>query len=510
VLFTLPIWIATHPPMADYPQHLSMASVLRWYDDPARLLSENYALAFTRPNTAFVILVAALSYVMPLGMAGKLLMSLSVVATGLAGLALARRTGRPGWYGLFALLSVYNFAFFFGFVNNVIATPLFLYGIVLTDRMLDRPVSFHSWLLLATSGCAFYFVHLQFLFLYVGAVGWLTITRHRGWSDSLWRFSSLVVGVTLVLLYYFMRNEETYGYHEKQIFSTNHESALIFDKLIDIPDYVFGVRGDGKQWLLLGLAVLAGLLVYRVRLRPQVECQESREPLSFSLVRARVVGSLERTRFHSLTAWIFALYLLMPHVFVGVFIYQRLIAVACLLIPAVLPLPDPTRLRPAKLVLTASLVMHLVLTSDDAYTFHLETRGGHELIAKTEPGKKLMPLMIRLGSMGVRYPPLAIHFGSNYLAKKGGRVFFSFSELHITMVQLRPGLAFDDQDATMNEWQPWLFRFDDFGYHYDYFLYYGDITRMAPLFGKSLAKMAWEIRDDWVLLWRKPEVVSTR
>ena len=193
-LFTLPIWVGIHPPMTDYPQHLSMASILRWYHDPARHLVETYALEYARPNTAFVYLVAGLSYLVPIGIAGKLLIALSVAATGLAGLNLARRAGRPGWFGLFALLAAYNFAFFFGFVNNVIATPLLLYGVVLIDRLLDRPMGWRSWLIIALYGCSFYFVHIQFLFLFVGAVGWLTLTRFPGWRNSLWIFSALPFG----------------------------------------------------------------------------------------------------------------------------------------------------------------------------------------------------------------------------------------------------------------------------------------------------------------------------
>jgi hypothetical protein len=507
LLFTLPIWLGTQPPMADYPQHLSMASILRWYHDPARHLVENYAFVYTRPNTAFFFFVAALSYVMPLEIAGKLLMALSVLATGLAGLTLARRAGRPGWFGLFTLLATYDFAFFFGFVNNVIATPLFVYGIVLVDRLLDRPVGWRSWLTVATYTCCFYFVHVQFLFLFVCTLGWLTLTRFPGWRSSLAMLSTPLVGVTMTLLYYFLRHEETYGYHEKRIFTTVHDPPLVFDKVSEIPGFVFGIRVDGTQWLLFLLCALAALRLSQVRLRTQVEAPCASEPQSAPL-RARVPAILSRTRFHSLGAWLFVSYLLMPHVFVGVFVYQRLIAVAWLIIPAVLPIPDRRRLKLAKLLVATALVVQLLLVADTAYTFDVETRGGHELIAKTEPGKSLMPIILNHGSTTMKDPPLALHFGAYYLAEKGGRISFSFSELHISSVQLRPGLAFDDLHTTAHEWTPQLFLFSDFGYHFDYFLYRGDFERLPSIFGKSLAQMNWETRDDWILLWRKPTAVT--
>ena len=501
ILFTLPIWIALHPPMADYPQHLSMAAILHWYHDPARHLAETYTLALTRPNTVFALLVAGLTYLMPLGVAGKLVMSCAVAMTGMAGFALARRAGRPGWFGLFALLSVYNFAFFFGFVNNVIATPLFLYGVVVADRQLDRPIGWRSWLVLASYGCAFYFVHIQFLCLFVATVGWLTLLRRRDWRSWLWISSSQVPTVTITLLYYFLRHEETYGYHEKKIFGDTHEPLLTFDKLTEIPQNLFGVLANSQHWLLLGMVVATSVLVVRSRLRPSLSPAVALE----QDFRTNTLDFLARTRFVSLALWFFAAYLLMPHIFVGAFIYQRLIAVAFLILPAVLPIPDPRKIRPAKLVLAGTVALQILVLVHAADIFDAETRRGHALIAKTSPGKNLMAVMMWMGSAGIQDPPLFLHFGSHYLAEKGGRIFFSFSELHISPVQLRSELAFDDQDASMNEWQPLSFRFADFGYHYDYFLCHGDFARLGPIFGRHMADLAWEIQGDWILLWRKAQ-----
>jgi len=503
VIFALPIWIGNHPPMVDYPQHLSMASMLRWYNDPLRNLSDVYTLALTRPNTVFFFLAAALSYLVPLAVAGKFLMWLSVVATGMAGLALARRAGRPGWYGLFSLLSAYNYAFFFGFANNVIATPLLLYGIVLADRRLDRPLRPGAWLVLAVYSALFYVVHIQFLFLYVAAVGWLALVRYRGRRNLVGTASALSVGVALALSYHLIHGDKsTFGYHERNIYSDIHAPPLLYDKLMAIPEHLFGGRADDQHWLLFGLAMLAVLVACRASSRPAAE--EDRETDARPPLRARVFGTLSRTRFHTLAAWFLFSYFLMPHVFVGVFVYQRLVAVAFLMLPAVLPIPNPGRTRTVKLVLGAALAALSIATADAAHTFHLESRGGHELIAKTSPGKNLMAIMIWMGSTGIQNPPMFLNFGAHYVAEKGGRIFFSFAELRIAPVQLPPELEFEDQYAGMNEWQPRRFRFADFGYHYDYFLCRGNFDWLKRIFGKHLSRLAWEVRDDWILLWRKP------
>src|SRR5215831_2659970 len=140
VLFTLPLWLTRFPQMVDYPQHLAMAAIVRFYHDPLRRFFETYTLAWTRPNTLFELLVAALSYVLPIDFAGRLVVALSIAAVGPAALALARRAGRPDWYALVAVACAYNFAYYWGFVGNLIAAPLLLYGIVVVDRVLDRPL----------------------------------------------------------------------------------------------------------------------------------------------------------------------------------------------------------------------------------------------------------------------------------------------------------------------------------------------------------------------------------
>jgi hypothetical protein len=510
VLFTLPLWLGTHPPMADYPQHLSMAAVLRWYHDPARRLAQTYTLEYLRPNTVFVYFVAAMSYVMPIRIAGKLLMAISVAATGLAGLSLARRAGRPGWYASFALISAYDFAFFFGFVNNVIATPLLLYGIVLVDRLLDRPMGWRSWLKIALCGCAFYFVHIQFLFLFVGAVGWLALTRFPGWRNSLWMFSGLVFGVAMTLAHYFLRHEETFTFNEKRIFTTSGGTSSIYDKLGEIPENIFGDRVQGTHLLLFLLATLVGLCLWQTRARAEDALARPAQGTSGGAREGRVVDFLARTRFQTLAAWFVAGYFLMPSAFVGFFIYQRLIAVAWLMLPAVLPVPGTARLRLAKVLMGLTIAVHLVLTAEVACFLDLETRGGHELIAKTQPGMNLMAIPDDISSSVLRHPPPLLHFGAHYMVEKGGRISFSFSELHISMVQLRPGLGFDDFHATVLEWMPWRFRFNDFGYHFDYFLFHGDFAKLPIIFGKHLAHLNFETREDWILLWRKPQSLAAQ
>ena len=163
--------------MVDYPQQLALSAILRWYSDPARRFRETYELALWAPHGLFKLLTAGLAWVMPINVAGKLIVSASLLAVGVAALAVCRRTGRPGWYALLALALTYNSIFYWGFVDNLLALPLALGGVAMADRLFDRPFTARPWLALAGVTLLFYTVHLQFLLLFAGMVGWLAICR---------------------------------------------------------------------------------------------------------------------------------------------------------------------------------------------------------------------------------------------------------------------------------------------------------------------------------------------
>src|SRR3954453_6776796 len=151
-LWVLPLWVTPFPPMVDYPQQLTLAAILRWYGDPVRRFRETYELALWAPHGLFKLLVAGLAWVLPINVAGRLVVSLCLLAVGAAALALCRRTGRPAVYALLALTLTYNYAFFWGFVDNLQAYPLTLAGLALADRLFDRPFTVRSWLALAAVG----------------------------------------------------------------------------------------------------------------------------------------------------------------------------------------------------------------------------------------------------------------------------------------------------------------------------------------------------------------------
>ncbi|MGH9360913.1 MAG: hypothetical protein ACRD2T_03290, partial [Thermoanaerobaculia bacterium] len=204
-LWTLPVWLTTFPPMVDYPQHLAMAAALRFWDDPARGFAESYRIAWGAPQALFEWLTAGVAWLLPIAAAGKLAVALAIAAVGPAALALTRRLGRPDWLALLPLAATTNYAYSWGFVGTLFAYPLFLAGLAVADRLLDRLAGggrrfgAGAWLALAGCTLAFYLVHLQLLLVFAAAVAWLVAARRPGWRRAAAPLSALLPGVLVVL-----------------------------------------------------------------------------------------------------------------------------------------------------------------------------------------------------------------------------------------------------------------------------------------------------------------------
>jgi hypothetical protein len=57
-LWVIPLWVIPYLPMVDYPQQLAVASILRYWGDPARNLQEGYQIALFRPQGLFEMITA--------------------------------------------------------------------------------------------------------------------------------------------------------------------------------------------------------------------------------------------------------------------------------------------------------------------------------------------------------------------------------------------------------------------------------------------------------------------
>lgn len=496
-LWVLPLWLARLLPMVDYPQQLAAAALLRFYDDPARVLAATYEIVLWRPQGLFETIAAGLGYLMPIETAGKLVLSLCLFAVPLAAAQLCRRTGRPAWYALLALAVTYNEAVFWGFADNLLAYPLVLFGVALADRRFDRPFGGRSWALLAGIGLLFYTVHLEFLLIYAGVVGWLALVRRPSFSRlTLWVtpvLPGLALGIGVLAWAHLSAAEVMTGYQQR-LAAGPSAYAPLSARIAHLPTNLFSGAADGAAYLLAAL-LLAIVLVLAVPRTPSATDGDG--------------GALYRTRFLSLAGWIALLYFVLPSYTRGYLVSDRLLPLAVmLLIPALPRLPAGSpRLRLAALLAAGLLAGQLLRTATGFLGFAAETEGLGELLETTEPGQSLAGLIYEpggeKGAYGWDVPPYLIHTPAYYQIAKGGRVHFSFAQFFNSPVAYRPGQNVDDPLlAEWDEWNPQRFNYERHGAHYRYYLVRGGAERLAAAFGPHLAEMQVKRAGRWFLVER--------
>jgi hypothetical protein len=495
-LWVLPLWVTPFLPMVDYPQQLALAAILRWYGDPVRRFRETYELALWAPHGLFKLLVAGLSWILPIDVAGRLVVSLCLVAVGAGALALCRRAGRPAAYALLALALTYNYAFFWGFVDNLLAYPLVLGGLALADGLFERPLfTARSWLALAAVGLLFYTVHLQFLLIFAGAVGWLAICRLPGWRRlTLW-LSALVPGVAAglaAMAYGVLRSPAgVITAYELRMRQAPPVRLPLLAKLRYIPELLFGPTADRSSVISLGLLLAAvGLaVVFRAPAAEREVADGPRQDLLF------------RTRFATLAGWIACLYLVLPEFRGGYLIAQRIAPLAAMVAVTALPVPRVDRWRLVAWLAAALVVFQLGQTLTAFIRFRTESAGLASLLEDAKPGQNLAGLIFERNSASWPSMPVYIHFPAYYQAFKGGRILFSFAELFQTSARFRPGQSWDGLLMEWNEWSPQLFDYDRHAERFRYFLVRGDRGDVAEAFGGDPARRGlrgWQAGNWWL------------
>ena len=164
------LWIAV-PPLVDYPNHLARMWILAQNGGLPELAS-NYAVDWrVLPDLAMDLIVPPLAQLMPLEVAGRIFIALTMLSLVAGTMTLFRALNdRLSFWPLGALLFVYNAALFWGFLNCLFGTGMFLLafsGWIASRRWGAAP----RVALFAVVACMLFLLHLFAFCLYALAVG---------------------------------------------------------------------------------------------------------------------------------------------------------------------------------------------------------------------------------------------------------------------------------------------------------------------------------------------------
>ncbi len=180
----LPVLAVRYAPLQDLPSHLLIASIL---SDPAKFRGAFQADLGFAPYSAYYAIVAALARFLPLVLAGKLVVAVTMAAIPVSVLLLVASTGRrPGWIALAAFPAGFTQIYFLGFASFLLAIPAYLLGLAALSLLLRGQRGAAAGAGVLAAGLFIYLAHPMVLGLYGLSVlvlaGWRAraVLRHPG------------------------------------------------------------------------------------------------------------------------------------------------------------------------------------------------------------------------------------------------------------------------------------------------------------------------------------------
>jgi hypothetical protein len=503
VLGVLPLWVSSHLPLVDLPQHLHLISVLHRLEDSTTLYPAWFAARHElTPYLGYYHAVSLLHWLLPLEGANRLFLSAYVVGVPLSLAFLLRALGRPPWPSLLALPLAYGDNFGWGFINYLAALPLALLCCGLFVHTLTRAPARRPWAVgLATSLVAVLLFHVQVFAFLALALPWLLLTtpvpedaRAQGLAARLRprlpALAGVLPGVALFLAWVVLRlgqpSDVETGAPWKAWGPLLSPQNLAWKSLAQNRAEFFEVlanllRDGSDRWPLYAVgAVAAGaLLLGGVHAAPSPE------------------GRVARLRLPGLVLLALALYFLLPFDIRGYSYYlnTRYAQLAALLAVASVPVTRPSTARALHLAAAACALPLAVVLGLGFRAFSREASEWDALIAATAPRPRVMGLVFDAGSRVVHHP-VFLHGAAELARARGGITNFSFALTPHSPLRYRvaPPPTFP------SEWRPQAFDYATQGAAYDHFLVRG--VHPSRVFGARLQgelAVAAEAGNSWLV-----------
>ncbi|MGZ3452004.1 MAG: hypothetical protein ACXVEF_20515 [Polyangiales bacterium] len=431
-LVALSVFIPKLSPLVDYPQHLALAEIARRLADPAAPEHVTHQLNYFTYNGLFHIIVARLGRLMPIEIAGKLVVSLSLALLGASSLALVRVLKRPPAYAALFVPAIFSFSVGWGFVNYALGTAFAVTACVFVARSLQRP-SLGSLLGTAIIGLLCAMTHVLatlILCLFAAALApelaWrATRNLGRGLVRATVALAPLLVPAAWCIAVY--RVQFAWAPNLYKDPTLEGTAPPVWQKIVYFGSWATGTHSDQSDQLLLVLGVaiaLVGIGIGLARLKKgepfEGEASES-PPLVVPLIA------------------IFLAYLATPMVMVAThLIFPRLTQMVVL--AGVLAIPKISgvfgeRVRWTALVIGALAGLNLAVHT---VVYAAETDDASRVIDDLPEGRRATAIVWDAETFAYRNGTL-VHMAAYYAARKHGDFAFSFARFLSVPVRFRPG-----------------------------------------------------------------------
>jgi len=415
------IWLPPRPPMVDIAQHAAQVAMLRDLVLDRSAWAANLRVDLATPYLVGYLLALPLALIVSPLAALKVVLTGAYAAFGLIGRAIGRELGAPAKLDAYYVLGFFGIAWSYGFYTFLVAAPAGL-AFIWASLRYARGGGVGRGVLVSAAGLLTLFSH-GFVFLFAAAIGLALLCLQartprriiaRAWPFLAPLFACAALAVPVG------RNEA----------ATVGHLGLAWEMGPPVVRAAMLLTGSFDDWT-APWAWAVGALLFVLPF-----------PSGLRLARGR------------LEAWVIvggvaALMLLAPFsVWATNWVYPRF---ALFVLPAYAWLFEaarpPARLRLlstwlAGLVGALALSMHLAEES----AFARETRDFDTVLARAEPGRRALSLIVDRRSDAAVNPLVYLHFPQWYAAEKGGFVDPSFALYPHMIVRLtHPGaLPYDD------------------------------------------------------------------
>jgi hypothetical protein len=420
-------------PCVDYPQHLALSDIARRLADPSAPEHAEYRLNYFTYNGLFHFVVAWLSHLVPIELAGRIVVAASLVAMAAAVVALLRVLKRPPVHAALFTPILFSFSVGWGFVNYVLATAIAAWALVFVARAATRPTVLDVAAVAVLGGvCAFAHVLAMLILCLAAAAVGLEVAWRSTQGTGAARVARTLARATIALgplllgcLYCIAVYRVQYRWDPAMYRDPTLEGTAppVWAKVLWFTAYSTDLFWDATDQVLLAAAIFAmgwtEWLAYKRRRAGQPA--DSARPLVLPFLA------------------LFGAYLATPMVLVGThLIFPRLgqwaILGAVLAIPRV---PAEKATRAAKWFLGigvatgANLVLHCAI-------YAWETNDASRVIDDLPPGRAATAVIWEPGTFAFRNGTLT-HLAAYYAARKHGQWAFAFARYLSVPVRFQPG-----------------------------------------------------------------------
>ena len=300
------LWLTPYPPVVDLPQHAAQVATLQELWSGNELYNQTFELNWFAPYTLTYLLLYALALVLPVGIAGKLLISACVAAVPLLTRQLLRATdSQPAWAWL-TVPGALSVAFYWGFMPFLLAIPVGLYLWLLTIRFAKTPTPARA-AGIAVCCVMLFFCHVLALgFTALIALVYTAALHFKEPRKLLASWLPYTAGLPLIAYWYFGKlSNESYTSGAAVVYGSIKEKALTF---LSQP------AGFGATMLPHELLISVVLLLFplvcgaRFSTRPERWVPLVVALLVWALMPAKAVGAI--LVYHRLSVFLLPLYLL--------------------------------------------------------------------------------------------------------------------------------------------------------------------------------------------------------